>query len=184
MQIIAVTGTNGGGKGSFVNFLQLLGYKHYSARELILNEAKKRGLGDDRNVTNIVGNSLRKENCPEYVIKKLYEKAIEEGGKAVIESVRCKKEADFLKNKNVYIVSVDDPVEVRYKRIAKRKTSTDFVTLEEFIEQENRESGGIDDWDMNIPECMKYADHTFYDNGDLENFKIKVTKWIEETKLN
>ena len=61
MQIIAVTGTNGGGKGSFLNFLQLLGYKHYSARELILNEAKKRRLGDGKNVTNNVGNSLRKK---------------------------------------------------------------------------------------------------------------------------
>lgn len=179
MDILAVTGTNGSGKGTFVRFLEDEGYAHYSARELIFEEILKRGLASDRNATNYVGNLLRQEYGPEYVARELLRRAHESGhSKVIIESIRCPGEVHFLKANGATLLAVDDPVEVRFKRITKRAHSTDHVTLETFIEQEQRESIGTEEWDMNIPACITEADFVFTDNGDIENFRKKVHEWI------
>lgn len=180
MEILAVTGTNGSGKGTFVRFLEEEGYAHYSARELIFEEIAKRGLENDRNVTNYVGNLLRKEYGPDYIARELLRRAESSGAeKIIIESVRCPGEVHFLKERGVILLAVDDPVEVRFSRIQKRKQSTDNVSLEEFIEQERRESIGTEEWDMNIPACVAEANFVFKDNGDYDSFKKKVHAWVE-----
>lgn len=181
MEILAVTGTNGSGKGTFVRFLEGEGYKHYSARELIFEEIERRGLLHDRNTTNYVGNLLRQEYGPDYVARELLRRARESGeDKVILESIRCPGEVHYLKQHGVKLLAVDDPVEVRYERITKRKNSTDSVSLEEFIEQEHKESVGTEEWDMNIPACVAEADFIFTDNGDVESFRQKVDIWTEE----
>lgn len=178
MHILAVTGTNGSGKGTFVRFLEEEGYMHFSARDLLVEELERRGLDKTRESMNLVGNALRQEHGPDYIARELLRRATRSGQeKVIIESIRCPGEVHFLKARDVTLVAVDDPVEVRYARIIKRKHSTDFVTLEEFIEQERVESVGTLEWDMNIPRCVKEADYVFSDNRDVENFKKKVTDW-------
>jgi dephospho-CoA kinase len=181
MQILAVTGTNGGGKGTLVRFLEEEGYKHLSARDLLLEEISKRNLSDDRNAMNHIGNTLRQENGPDYVARELLRRAIDSGAeKIIIESIRCPGEVHFLREHEVLLLAVDDPVEVRYERILKRKNSTDKVTLDEFIQQEQKESVGTEEWDMNIPACIREADFVFSENGDIEMFRKKVHTWAEE----
>ncbi len=85
---------------------------------------------------------------------------------------------DFLRQQGVKLLAVDDPIEVRYARIQKRKNSTDNVSLEEFILQEQKESVGTLEWDMNIPACVKEADYIFSDNGDFDSFRDKVHHWV------
>jgi dephospho-CoA kinase len=127
---------------------------------------------------NLVGNALRQEYGPDYVARELLRRATESGQqKVIIESIRCPGEVHFLQKYQVTLLAIDDPVEVRYARITKRKHSTDFVTLDEFIEQERAESVGTEEWDMNIPRCIKEAEYVFFDNGDIEQFRIKVHEW-------
>ena len=59
--VIGITGTNGAGKGTVVDYLvNTRGFKHHSARELIFEEVDKQGLPRNRNSTNLVANELRK----------------------------------------------------------------------------------------------------------------------------
>ncbi len=58
--IVGITGTIGAGKGTVVEYLvQKKGFVHFSARALILEEVKKRGLEVARENTTLVANDLR-----------------------------------------------------------------------------------------------------------------------------
>jgi dephospho-CoA kinase len=178
MQIIAVTGTNGSGKGTLVRFLEELGFEHFSARALLLEEIEKHGLGSDRSAMQKIGNTLRQEHGPDYVARELLQRVIASGSpKVVIESIRCPGEVHFLRDHGAQLLAVDDEVGVRYARIFKRAHSTDNVTLEEFVEQERVESIGTKEWDMNIPACVAEADYIFSDNGDIDSFRERVNTW-------
>ena len=61
MFIIGITGTHGAGKGTVTNYLvNKKGFKHYSARDFIVDEIKKRSLLVDRDSMREVSNDLRK----------------------------------------------------------------------------------------------------------------------------
>ncbi|OHA87947.1 MAG: hypothetical protein A2653_01810 [Candidatus Zambryskibacteria bacterium RIFCSPHIGHO2_01_FULL_43_25] len=157
--VIGITGTNGAGKGTVVDYLvNTRGFKHHSARELIFEEVDKQGLPRNRNSTNLVANELRKIHGPEYVAKTLYERAEEIGGNAVIESIRTIGEAEFLKKKGAKILGVDAERQKRYERVVLRGEGTDSVTFEEFCIQENREMASQETWNMNVFGVMKLAD--------------------------
>ena len=60
MNIIGITGTIGAGKGTIVDYLvKEKGYVHYSVREFLAEEVKKRGLEVNRDTLTEVGNDLR-----------------------------------------------------------------------------------------------------------------------------
>lgn len=181
MKIVAVTGTNGSGKGTLVRFLEEFGFRHLSARALLLEEIERQGLKKDRVAMQTVGNSLRRAHGPDYVARELMKRAMEScSERVIIESVRCPGEVHFLKSHGAILLAVDDEVLLRYERIVKRAHSTDDVTLEDFVEQERLESIGGEEWDMNIPACIAEADYVFKDNGNIDSFKIKVQKWVDK----
>ena len=169
--IIGVTGTNGAGKGTVVDYLvQEKGFKHYSARDFLVEEIERRGMPVDRNSMNIVGNDLRAKNGPAYVIEQLFARAQETGGDAVIESVRAVGEAEFLRANGVKLLTVDADPRVRYERVVGRGTGTDKVDFETFIAQEERELTSTDPTKHNMLGVMERADYKLENNGTLKEF--------------
>ncbi|HVW71909.1 MAG TPA: AAA family ATPase, partial [Candidatus Paceibacterota bacterium] len=66
--IIALTGTNGAGKGAVVDYLvKDKGFAHHSMSGFITDEIKRRGMPVNRDSMNIVGNDLRKTYHPAHV---------------------------------------------------------------------------------------------------------------------
>ena len=114
--ILAVTGTNGSGKGTVHEYLKTKGFTHYSARDLIVEEIQKQGLVVNRDTLNRIGNELRKKHGPDHVAHTLYERALQQGGDAVIESIRAIGEALFLKERGVKLIAVDADRKMRYAR--------------------------------------------------------------------
>ena len=86
--IIGLTGPIGAGKGTIVEYLKEKGFKHFSARALIEEELKKHHLPIDRAHMTDMGNKLRRENDPGYIIRTLYERALSSGKNSVVESKR------------------------------------------------------------------------------------------------
>lgn len=174
--LIGITGTNGSGKGTVVEYLVLnKGYSHFSARMFILEEVAKRGLPQNRESTRAVANDLRKEHGPSYLMERLFEVAKDEP-KAVLESVRAIGEAEFLKGKGAYLFAVDADRKLRYERIVMRGSSTDNVTFEEFCAQEDIEMASSDPWDMNVFGVMQLSDARIENNGTLEELHTKVNE--------
>jgi dephospho-CoA kinase len=170
MIIIGITGTLGAGKGTVVEYLTTVkGFVHYSVREFIVEEIKRRGLNVNRDTMVIVANDLRKQHTPAYMAETLYERASASGKNCIIESIRTVGEIESLRNKsNFYLFAVDANPEVRYCRITQRGTETDHISFSTFLDNETREMTSNDPNHQNISRCIALADFVFTNDGSRE----------------
>lgn len=167
--IIGITGTDGAGKGSVVEYLvDTKGFVHYSSRELLAAEIQKEGQLVTREALRLMGNRLRKEKGLDAVVRIALDKMAAEGTKdVIIESIRATAEADLLKANNGILLAVDADQRLRYERISSRASESDTVTFEEFIAHEAIEMNDPDPTGMQKAAVMAAADYTIYNNGTL-----------------
>ncbi len=173
--IIGITGTNGAGKGTVVDYLVgQKGCNHFSARTFLIEEIQKQGLPVDRTHMRQVANELRKAHGPAYVVERLLAHAQETPGVSIIESIRTIGEAELLLTRGAQLWAVDADRKIRYERIRARMSETDQVTFEQFCEYEDREMQGTEPWDMNVFGVMGRAQHTFMNNTTREALFAQV----------
>ncbi|MBP9816757.1 MAG: AAA family ATPase [Candidatus Pacebacteria bacterium] len=174
--ILGITGTIGAGKGTLVDYLVTQkGFEHHSVREFLLEEIKKRGLPEHRGSMRDVGNELRREHHPAHVVETLHKRA---GANAIIESVRTVGEAEFLKALGASIVAIDADKKSRYDRAVARGSSTDKVTFEQFVEEEDREMASTEPWDMNVFAVMDMADFRIQNDGTEAELHAKIDEML------
>lgn len=173
--IIGITGSDGGGKGTVVEYLVAKGFTHYSSREFIVVEIERQGLPVDRNQMRLTANELRAKYGHEFVVKQAYEKAKAEGkDKVVIESIRALAEANYLKAQGGILLCVDANPKLRYERVQARRSDTDKVTYEQFLAHEELEKNDPDPNGMQKAKVMAMADYTILNEGTLEELQAQV----------
>jgi dephospho-CoA kinase len=174
--IIGITGSFGAGKGVVVDYLRAKGFKHYSARDFIFEEVRRRGLeiALGREVTIPVANDMRAKHGPAYIVESLYERAKESGGDAAIESLRATAEVRRLKELGAFVLGVDADSKLRYERAVGRGSETDKVTYEQWLDQERRESNPTDPTKQDIFGALKESDAVVYNNGTLDELYAQV----------
>lgn len=178
MRIIGITGTLGAGKGTIVEYLQKQhGFAHFSVRDFLTAEIEKRKLPINRDSMVEVANDLRTKHSPSYIVEQLYEQAKKLGKDSIIESIRTMGEVKALRKLDGFrLLAVDASPELRYKRIIERKSSTDSVSYETFLENEKREMNSTDDTKQNLSACIAAADFVLKNDGSFE----ALYKQIEE----
>lgn len=185
MIIIGITGTIGAGKGTIVEYLvSKKGFKHFSARELIVEEILKRGLENNRDNMVIVANELRQQYGSSYVADELYRRAKVTGDNCIIESLRTVGEIEALKNKGSFVLlAVDAEPKIRFERILNRKTVTDNVSFDKFLDDEKREMESDDPNKQNLKKCIQMADFVINNNGDLDQLNNKIEEILTIIKI-
>ena len=180
MQIIGITGTFGAGKGEVVEYLKRKGFSHFSVRNFLFEEIRRRGMPENRDSTNFVGEDLRAKHGASYVIESLFKRARESGNNCILESVRTVGEVRFLKSQpNAYLLAVTADPKLRYERISRRKSSLDDVSFEKFIADEKRESNGTDPARMNLRDCIAMADFVITNEGSKEELYQKIDAFLQ-----
>jgi dephospho-CoA kinase len=174
--IIGITGTLGAGKGTIVDFLSKeKGFAHFSVREFISGEITRRGMIVNRDSMVLVANDLRKKNSPSYIIDCLYEKAKSTGKDSIIESIRTPGEVYSLRKKGgFYLLAIDADPKIRYERIKSRRSETDHISYQTFLENEHREMESLDPNAQNLSRCMELADFKLWNNGTIEQLNSQV----------
>jgi dephospho-CoA kinase len=173
--IIGITGTNGAGKGTVVDFLvKQKGFTHYSVRNFLNEEIAKRGLQPNRGTMLAIGNELRALHGSGYIAEQLLARGIEGGGDAVIESIRSVGEAQYLKDKGALLWAVDAAMPVRYERILRRMSETDRITFEKFVSDEEAEIDNADTTKPNLRAVIAMADEILANNGTPEELFAQV----------
>ncbi|MDD4606998.1 MAG: AAA family ATPase [Patescibacteria group bacterium] len=183
--IIGITGTLGAGKGTIVEYLLKKGFKHYSVRAYLTEEIKKRGLEINRDSMVQVANDLREKNSPSYLAEQLFKQAQTLNQPAIIESLRTVGEVESLKNKGeFYLLAVDADPEIRYRRVFQRQSSTDNISFEKFLEDEEREMKSDDPNKQNLQACIKLADFKLENNDDFENLYQQIDQILNKISSN
>jgi dephospho-CoA kinase len=176
MIIIGITGTIGAGKGTIVEYLvEQKGFAHFSVRDFLLEEIRKRGLPENRDSMYNLANELRSIHGSSYVIDQLYKEAVPSGKNCIIESIRTPGEIKSLRDKcNFYLFAVNADPMIRYERIMTRQSETDQIQFTTFLENEAREMDTMDPNKQNIRSCIADADFLFENNGSKEELIRQV----------
>lgn len=179
--IIGITGTDGGGKGTVVEYLvEKKGFIHCSARVLWIDEIKKRGLEVKRENMRIVANDLRATHGNDFLITEYSRRTgFEPEKNYVIESIRTTAEVETLKKHGGILWAVDADQHARYERIQSRASESDKVSFEEFARQETLEMNDPDPHGMQKAKVIAVADVVLTNNGTPEELFAQVEEALK-----
>lgn len=182
MTIIGITGTLGAGKGTVVEYLvKEKGFLHYSVRDFLLEEIRRRELPENRDSLTNVANELRAEHGPSYVTDQLFMQAREDGRDCIIESIRTPGEVFSLREKGKFILlAVDADPDIRFQRILQRGSVTDHVTRDTFLANESREMTTDDPNKQNLRACIEMADFRLCNNGQLPDLFAQTEDFLRK----
>lgn len=185
VQIIGLTGLNGSGKGSAAeHYSKEYGFKAYNTREYIIELLTNDHLPVDRPHMVIKANEMREKYGPQYFAEYFIHKAKKEKADYfTIDSIRNPEEAHLIKSLQGKIVLIETLTEVRYTRIKRRESQTDFITYEEFLEQEIREMNSSNPNHQNMQEVFKMADHIANNSHYFGFFKSGLDAVLEEEEI-
>lgn len=176
--LIGITGTDGAGKGTVVEYLvKQKGYLHYSGRGYLTRELNSRGLPTDRSHLREMGNEFRAQYGNGYLVSVALRQVHEEAWPyLIIESIRAVAEVEALRAAGGILLAVDADVRVRYERIVGRGSASDKVTFEEFVAQETLEMNDPDPHGMQKAQVLAMADYTIMNDGSFEELGAAVEK--------
>lgn len=173
--IIGITGTNSSGKESIAKYLMGRGFVHYSLSDVIREEAAARSLSKERNTLIELGNELR-EKHGEGILAIRALKKIKEGEikNAVVTSIRSPGEIKELKESgDFYLLGVDAPAEMRFKRAIARGRIENVESLQEFIKTEEREKT-TEKSKQQLTVCLGMANKVIMNSGSFEDLYKEV----------
>ncbi|HZK08870.1 MAG TPA: AAA family ATPase [Bacteroidales bacterium] len=181
MIIIGITGTIGAGKGTLVEYLkQKAHFRHFSVREFLTEEILRRQLPVNRDSMTHIANELRATYSPSYIIDQLYNRAVQQGDNAIIESIRTPGEVLSLRKKdNFFLFAIDADPAIRYQRIVARASETDHIDYQTFLANEAREMQTTDPNKQNLRQCIAMADFYFDNNGTRESLEKQLQKTLQ-----
>lgn len=155
------------------------GFVHYSVRVFLIEEIKKRNLPVNRDSMRDVGNDLRSQHSPSYIVEQLYLQAEAAEKDVIIESIRAVGEVEALQHQpNFLLLAVDADQKLRYERAMSRGNESDHISFEKFQEQEQLEMSSTDPNKQNIAACMAMADFTVRNDGDIELLHQQLDEFI------
>lgn len=174
--LIGITGTDGAGKGTVVEYLvKNKGFTHYSARAIWIDELNVRGMETTRANMRLIANEMREKFGNDFLITYYLKKIEKEKPQhAIIESIRAVAEAETLHANEGVLLAVDADQKIRYARVQERRSETDKVSFEQFVAHEDLEAHDPNPHGMQKQKVIQMADHVIYNNGSVAELGVKI----------
>ncbi len=183
--IIGLTGSLSAGKGLVSDFLKQKGFVYLSLSNELREILKENKITLTRENLQNFGNKLREEKGSGVLAKIVVEKIKNQKYvNAIVDGIRNPAEVIILRQlKNFFLISVDAPQEIRFKRMVSRNRESDPVTWEDFLKVDARDKGlGESETGQGVGKCMELADFTLINDSSLEKVQEKVENLYKEIK--
>lgn len=180
--IIGLTGPMGGGKGEVVKIFQEKGFLYVTLSDIVREEARKRGVPEERSQLMEVGNFLRASEGVGVLAKKSLSKILaSDKDKWIVDGIRNPAEIEELRNtENVFILGITAPRETLVERIMGRGRLGDAIVKEEIIKKMDREWGiGEPESGQQVGKCIEMTDFIIENTGSLEELKKKIEEYLD-----
>ncbi len=184
--IIGLTGSLAAGKGVVSDFLKEQGFVYLSLSDELREMMKEKKIALTRENMQNFGNQMREEKGTGILAKLITDKINNQKYiKTVVDGIRNPAEIVELKKlDNYFLVAVDAPEEIRFKRLIERNRESDPKTLEDFLKVDARDKGiGEKETGQGVGRCMAQADFTLINDGLLEETKKKVEELYKKIQL-
>lgn len=189
--IIGLTGSMGCGKGEVVKILERDGFKYVTLSMMVREEARKRGVPEEREKLMEVGNSMRKEGGAGILAKRALDTILASGhDKWVVDGIRNPAEIDELKKgSDVYIIGIKTDLDLLIDRIISRNRESDAkipafagMTEAEYISHKVRREWGEGEPEdgQQVGKCMEKVDVLIDNNGTLEDLNQKFSEYYKK----
>lgn len=178
--IIGVTGPICGGSDTVGKILVEKGFERLSLSDELRRRMKEEGIEINRKNMQDYGDMMREKYGLGVLAKMMLEKLDREKD-YVIESIRNPAEIEeFRKMKEFYLLMVDSPAEMRFKRLLERGRDNDEPkTYLEFLEWEKRDLGiGQPVHGQQQGKCFDLADGILLNDCDLPELKEKIENLV------
>lgn len=178
--IIGLTGSMGSGKGEVTRVLQAKGFEYISLSSMVREEARRRGVPEERERLMEVGNSMRAEGGTGVLAKKALEKIMSSSSDLwVVDGIRNPAEIDVLKASGLaHIVGVEANRDLLVSRILSRARPGDAIAEAAIIAKLDREWGvGEPDDGQQVGRCMEKTDVTIVNEGTLAELDQKIISY-------
>lgn len=176
--IIGLTGSMGCGKGEVVKILEKMGFQYITLSMMVREEARARGIEEEREKLMEVGNSMRAaEGAGVLAVRALKKIQESDHGKWVVDGIRNPAEIDALKEgENVHVIGVKASFDTLVNRILSRGRESDATEREAIIHKLKRELGeGEPEDGQQVAKCMEKVDAEIENEGTLEELQQKFT---------
>lgn len=181
--IIGLTGTISSGKGVVAEFLKSKDMVYLSLSDEVREEARNRKIELTRENLQNLGNEMREREGKGVLAKRVIKKIkSQKYSKAVVDGIRNPEEVNELRKlSKFFLVAVDAPREIRFKRMASRNRESDPKTWEEFLKIDNRDFGQNEAASgQQVGKCMEMADFKIVNDLTIDKFNEKVNGLIKE----
>ncbi len=184
-KVIAFVGMPGSGKGTCTDFLnQKYDWPIVHFGNMVYEEVKKRGLDNIKHEVE-VREDMRRQEGPAVMAVHAVNKANEyfqKGSKVTLldglYSWSEYKYLDGIYSKNMTVIAIAAPKNIRRQRVLDRKDSHRRYTLDQLIDREIAE---IENLEKGGP--IAYADYTIINDGTAENLKVKLDQILKQIGL-
>lgn len=179
--IIGIVGTIGSGKDTVGEYIsKKLAIPSLQISQPLKDIAKERGVEPTRENIIQIGSQLVKENGAGFLLKLLIDKVQKDlmivTGIRVVEVIEYARE-----NYNLILLAITAEPEIRFKRCVERNKLGEAKTLEEFIENEQKENSPPNA--QRLFECLTLADYTISNNDDTDTLFKEVDEFLKAENL-
>lgn len=178
--IIGLTGSLAAGKGVVADFFKKKGFVYLSLSDELREIVKEKKVQITRENLQFWGNKLREEKGSDFLARVVFNKIKnQEYKKAVVDGIRNPAEVDFLERnlRNFFLVAVDAPPLLRFRRMLSRNRESDPKTFEEFLKVDKKDKGiGEKSYGQGVAKCMKKAKFVLINDGTIEEVENKIER--------
>lgn len=176
---IGLIGTNGAGKSAACDYLQSIGFLVVSLSDIVRAELHGHQKPETRDNLVHIANDMKAQFGMDVLARRAFHESTEKDVfKIAFDSIRNIDEVNYLRDRGVFFLGINAPIELRFERVVSRGRASDRVDFDTFKAHDIRENSGQSSG-QNIGSALAVCDAIIQNTGNLDEFHAQLHTILE-----